>query len=95
MKKYTKYLWVFLVFAMVLGACEVIEATPPVVEEPTAVVETAPEETDPTTPIEPAEVLPVVDAEGKMVCTVEGPLFPELTAEQEAQILVFPEVSDE
>ena len=98
MKKYSKFLWVFLVFAMVLGACEVIETTPPVVEEPTAVVEPTLEETESTTsiePTEPTEPLPIVDAEGKMVCTVEGPLFPELTAEQEAQIAVFPEVSDE
>ena len=95
MKKYTKYLWVFLVFAMVLGACEVIEATPPVVEEPTAVIEVEPEDTEENIPLEPTEVLPIVDAEGKMVCSVEGALFPELTPEQEAQISVFPEVSDE
>ena len=95
MKKYTKYLWVFLVFAMVLGACEAIETTPPVVEEPTAVIEVTPEETEENISLEPTEVLPVVDDEGKMVCNVLGPLFPELTAEEEAQISVFPEVSDE
>lgn len=95
MKKYSKYLWIFLVFAIVLSACEVIEATPPVVEEPTAVIEPTLEESEPVTTIEPTEPLPIVDAEGKMVCTVEGPLFPELTAEQEEQISVFPAVSDE
>lgn len=94
MKKYSKYLWVFLVFALVLSACEVIEATPPVVEEPTAAVEDNLEDTE-IIPVEPTEILPVVDADGKMVCTVEGVLFPELTPEQEEQISVFPAVSDE
>ena len=97
MKNVMKYLWIVLVFALALSACEIQDVTPPPVE--TEVIEET--ETDPDSPevtepvVIPTEELPVVDDDGNMVCTLVGPLFSELTEEQKAQLAIFPEVSGE
>lgn len=99
MKKVTKFVLFFLVAALTLSACKVATITPPPVE-PTATVQ----ETEPATEVvaEPTEDLtpqPTADTrligdDGKMVCTIVEPLFSELTPEQEAQLAVFPPVSE-
>jgi cyclophilin family peptidyl-prolyl cis-trans isomerase/protein-disulfide isomerase len=100
MKKVSKFVLLFLVAALALSACEVATITPPTVE-PTATVQ----ETEPPTEVvaEPTEDLtpqPTADTrligdDGNMVCTIVEPLFSELTPEQEAQLAVFPPVSEE
>ena len=100
MKKLSKVVLFLLVAALALSACKVVTITPPEVE-PTATVEV----TEPTTEVvvEPTEDLgpqPTADTrltgdDGNMVCTIVPPLFSELTPEQEAQLAVFPPVSEE
>ena len=100
MKKYSKIVLFFLVAALTLSACKIATITPPTTE-PTAIVE----ETEVATEvvIEPTEDLgpqPTADTrltgdDGKMVCSIVEPLFSELTPEQEAQLAVFPPVSEE
>ena len=100
MKKVSKLVLFLLVAALALSACKVATITPPVVE-PTAIVE----ETEPPTEVvvEPTEDLspqPTADTrltgdDGKMVCSIVEPLFSELTPEEEAQLAVFPPVSEE
>ncbi len=99
MKKLSKVVLFLLVAALALSACKVATITPPVVE-PTAIVE----ETEAATEVvvEPTEDLgpqPTVDTrltgdDGNMVCTIVEPLFSELTPEEEAQLAVFPPVSE-
>ena len=97
MKNVMKYLWIVLVFALALSACEIQDVTPPPVEpeatEDTETNQITPEVTEPV--VVPTEELPVVDDDGNMVCTLVGPLFAELTEEQKAQLAIFPEVSEE
>ncbi len=100
MKKLSKIVLFLLVASLALSACKVATITPPG-EEPTAIVE----ETEPSTDVvvEPTEDLapqPTADTrltgdDGNMVCTIVEPLFGELTPEQEAQLAVFPPVSEE
>ena len=100
MKRISKVVLFLLVAALALSACKVVTITPPEVE-PTATVEV----TEPTTEVvvEPTEDLgpqPTADTrltgdDGNMVCTIVPPLFSELTPEQEAQLAVFPPVSEE
>ena len=99
MKKISKVVLFLLVASLALSACQVATITPPATE-PTAIVE----ETEVATEVvvEPTEDLgpqPTADTrltgdDGKMVCTIVEPLFSELTPEQEAQLAVFPPVSD-
>ena len=99
MKKVSKFVLLFLVAALALSACKVATITPPTVE-PTATVQ----ETETATEViaEPTEDLtpqPTADTrligdDGKMVCTIVEPLFSELTPEQEAQLAIFPPVSE-
>ncbi len=100
MKRISKVVLFLLVAALALSACKVVTITPPEVE-PTATVEV----TEPTTEVvvEPTEDLgpqPTVDTrltgdDGKMICSIVPPLFSELTPEQEAQLAVFPPVSED
>ena len=100
MKRISKVVLFLLVAALALSACKVVTITPPEVE-PTATVEV----TEPTTEgvVEPTEDLgpqPTADTrltgdDGKMICSIVPPLFSELTPEQEAQLAVFPPVSEE
>ena len=96
MKNVKKYLWVVLVFMLALSACQIQEVTPPPAEETPVVLET--EEVVPETtediPVVPTEELPLVDQDGKMSCTLVGPLFAELTEEQKTQLAIFEEVTD-
>ena len=100
MKKYSKIVLFFLVAALTLSACKIATVTPPTME-PTATVqetETATEVvTEPTEDLTPQ---PTADTrltgdDGNMVCTIVEPLFGALTPEQEAQLAVFPPVSED
>jgi len=95
MKNVKKYLWIVMIFMLALGACQIQEVTPPPTETP-AVVETeaASPETTEVIPAIPTEVLPIVDEDGNMSCTLVGPLFAELTDEQKAQLAIFADVSE-
>ena len=97
MKNVKKYWWLFLIVVLAFSACEVQEVTPPPVETPTTVVETeaVTQEATEVIPAVPTEELPLVDEDGKMVCSLVGPLFPELTEEQEEQLAIFPAVTEE
>ncbi len=100
MNKYSRIVLFLMVAALTLSACKVATITPPV-EEPTAIVE----ETEAATEVvvEPTEdpgPQPTADTrltgdDGKMLCTIVEPLFGELTPEEEAQLAVFPPVSEE
>ena len=98
MKKVSKIVLFLLVASLALSACKVATITPPT-EEPTATVEATEVATEVV--VEPTENLtpqPTADTrltgdDGNMVCTIVGPLFGELTPEQEAQLAVFPAVS--
>lgn len=98
MKKYSKFILFLLVASLALSACKVATVTPPV-EEPTAVVEETPtdEGTEPTENLTPQPTIDtrLTDDDGSMVCTIVPPLFSELTAEQEAQLAVFPAVTED
>lgn len=100
MKKVSKFVLLFLVAALALSACEVATITPPTVEPTATVQETEPptevvaEPTEDLTP-QPTADTRLTDDDGKMVCTIVEPLFSELTPEQEAQLAVFPPVSEE
>jgi len=88
------------VAALALSACEVATITPPTVEPTATVQETEPptevvaEPTEDLTP-QPTADTRLTDDDGNMVCTIVEPLFSELTPEQEAQLAVFPPVSEE
>ena len=94
MKKVSKIVLFLLVASLALSACKVATITPPT-EEPTATVEATEVATEVV--VEPTENLtpqPTADTrltgdDGNMVCTIVGPLFGELTPEQEAQLAVF------
>jgi len=100
MNKYSKIVLFLMVAALTLSACKVATITPPV-EEPTAIVEETEAVSD--VPAEPTEDLgpqPTADTrltgdDGNMLCTIVEPLFSELTPEEEAQLAVFPPVSEE
>lgn len=100
MKKISKVVLFLLVASLALSACKVATITPPTAE-PTTTVEEA--ESTAEVVIEPTEDLgpqPTADTrltgdDGKMVCTIVPALFSELTPEQEAQLAVFPPVSEE
>lgn len=98
MKKYSKFILFLLVASLALSACKVATVTPPV-DEPTAVVEETPtdEGTEPTENLTPQPTIDtrLTDDDGSMVCTIVPPLFSELTAEQEAQLAVFPAVTED
>jgi len=100
MKKVSKFVLLFLVAALALSACEVATITPPTVEPTATVQETEPptevvaEPTEDLTP-QPTADTRLTDDDGNMVCTIVEPLFSELTPEQEAQLAVFPPVSEE
>ncbi len=100
MKKYSKFVLFLLVAALALSACKVASITPPV-EEPTAIVEETEAAGDvvvePTEELNPQPTvdLPLTDDDGNMVCSIVESLFSELTPEQEAQLAVFPPVSEE
>ena len=98
MKKYSKFILFLLVASLALSACKVATVTPPV-DEPTAVVEETPtdEGTEPTENLTPQPTIDtrLTDDDGSMVCTIVPPLFSELTAEQEAQLAVFPAVMED
>lgn len=95
MKNVTKYLWIVMIFMLVLGACQVQQITPPPTETPVVeATEAATAEPTEEVPSVPTEVLPIVDADGKMSCTMVGPLFKELTPEEEAQLAIFAPVSE-
>jgi hypothetical protein len=99
MKKYSKIVLFLMVAALTLSACKVATITPPV-EEPTAIVEeTEPgdvivEPTEDLAP-QPTADLPLIDDNGNMVCSIVEPLFSELTPEEEAQLAVFPPVTED
>jgi cyclophilin family peptidyl-prolyl cis-trans isomerase/protein-disulfide isomerase len=99
MKKYSKIILFLIVATLTLSACKVATITPPV-EEPTAIVEeTEPgdmvvEPTEDLAP-QPTADLPLIDDDGNMICSIVEPLFGELTPEQEAQLAVFPPVTEE
>ena len=97
MKNLKKYLCLFLIVVLVLSACEVQEVTPPPVVTPTTAVETEPVNPEVTEviPAVPTEELPLVDEDGNMSCLLVGPLFPVLTEEQEEQLAIFPEVTED
>ncbi len=100
MKMISKVVLFLLVASLALSACQIATITPPE-PEPTATEVV----TEPTSEVvvEPTEDLgpqPTADTrltgdDGNMVCTIVEPLFSELTPEQEAQLAVFPPVSDE
>lgn len=96
MKNVKKYLWIVMIFMLALGACQIQEVTPPATETP-VVLETEPvsPETTETVPAVPTEVLPIIDENGNMSCTLVGPLFAELTEEQKVQLAIFPEISED
>ena len=100
MKKYSKIVLFLMVAALTLSACKVATITPPV-EEPTTIVE---ETEDPANVVveptedlapQPTADLPLIDDNGNMVCNIVEPLFSELTPEEEAQLAVFPPVSED
>ncbi len=96
MKNVMKYLWISMIFMLALSACQIQEVTPPATATPEVVeTEVVSPETTETVPAVPTEVLPIVDENGDMSCTLVGPLFAELTEEQKAQLAIFPEVSEE
>lgn len=97
MKKAMKYLWIMLVLVMVVSACKVQDVTPPPVEETATLVPSEIEEPVVTeeTVIVPTEELPLTDEDGNMMCSLVGPIFPELTEEQKQQLSIFTEVTDE
>jgi cyclophilin family peptidyl-prolyl cis-trans isomerase/protein-disulfide isomerase len=100
MNKYSKIVLFLMVAALTLSACKVATITPPV-EEPTAIVDG----TEPTTDViaeptedpdpQPTADLPLIDDDGNMICSIVEPLFSELTPEQEAQLAVFPPVTED
>ncbi len=100
MNKFSKIVLFLMVAALTLSACKVATITPPV-EEPTAILE----ETEPTTDViaeptedpdpQPTADLPLIDDDGNMICSIVEPLFGELTPEQEAQLAVFPPVTED
>jgi len=98
MKKFSKFVLFFLVAALALSACKVATFTPPAPEPTAEATEPAENgETDLTVDLTPQ---PTADTrltgdDGKMVCSIVEPLFGELTPEQEAQLAVFPPVSEE
>jgi len=98
MKKYSKFVLFFLVAALALSACKVATFTPPAPEPTAESTESAENgETDPTVDLTPQ---PTADTrltgdDGKMVCSIVEPLFGELTPEHEAQLAVFPPVSED
>jgi len=100
MKKYSKFVLFLLVASLMLSACQVATITPPEAEPTATAVETeAPtaaevESTVDLTP-QPTADTRLTGDDGNMVCTIVEPLFGELTAEQEAYLALFPEVSDE
>ena len=99
MKKYSKIVLFFLVAALALSACKVATITPPEVEPTATVAATEPVTTEVVVPTEDLGPQPTADTrltgdDGNMVCTIVEPLFGELTPEQEAQLAVFPPVSE-
>ena len=99
MKQFPRILLVLLVGTLFLSACKINTPTPPVVPTPTETV--APTDV-PTTPVEPGELVPtptvdtrLFDETNKMICTLNGGLFPELTEEQSAMLSVFTPVSED
>jgi len=98
MKKFSKFVLFFLVAALALSACKVATFTPPAPEPTAESTESAENgETDLTVDLTPQ---PTADTrltgdDGKMVCSIVEPLFGELTPEQEAQLAVFPPVSED
>ena len=99
MKKYSKIILFFLVAALALSACKVATITPPEVEPTATVAATEPVTTEVVVPTEDLGPQPTADTrltgdDGNMVCTIVEPLFGELTPEQEAQLAVFPPVSE-
>jgi len=100
MKKYSKIVLFLMVAALTLSACKVATITPPV-EEPTAIVEETEDPADvvvePTEDLapQPTADLPLIDDDANMVCSIVEPLFSELTPEEEAQLAVFPPVTED
>lgn len=106
MKNISKFIMLVLIGAFILSACQVQTVTPPATPTATA---TEAVTTSPTTAIPangtpgstPSEALTpsptpdtrLFDENNKMICTPYEPLFPELTADQIAQLAVFPDVS--
>ncbi len=95
MKKINKILWVLIVLSMAVSACQVPDITPPPVENTETDVATIEPGDAEDTIIVPTEILPVVDEDGRMYCSLVEPLFTELTEEQKEQLAIFPEVTDE
>ncbi len=94
MNKVSKYFLILMVLIMAASACQVIETTPPPVEPTETEVPVEPDPTEDVV-IVPTEDLPLVDEDGRMICTIVEPLFTELTEEQKQQLAIFPAVSDE
>lgn len=92
-----KFLLIALILMLIVSACQIEETTPPPVE-PTdgEVIPTEPAvvETDEVIVV-PTEDLPLTTEDGRMSCTIVGPLFPDLTDEQKEQLAIFPEVSED
>ena len=98
MKKYSKFVMLLLVAALALSACKAAIITPPeVTSTPTEAEPQAEETAVPTEDLTPQPTADtrLTDDDGNMVCTIVKPLFSPLTEEQEAQLAVFPPVSDE
>ena len=97
MKNVMKILWISLILILVVSACKVQDVTPPPTEEVATLVPT--EIADPVVPEEtvvvPTEELPLTDEDGNMICSLVGPIFPDLTEEQKQQLAIFTEVTDE
>ena len=90
--KNAKFLLIALILMLIVSACQIKETTPPPIES--TEVETVDPETE-VIELIPTEDLPLLGEDGRMLCTIVEPLFPELTAEQKEQLSVFPEVSEE
>ncbi len=94
MKKYSKVVLFLLVAAMMLSACKVATVTPPQVTATPVVTEAPAQATANLTP-QPTADTRLTGDDGNMVCTIVEPLFGKLTEEQEAQLAVFPPVSED
>lgn len=97
MKKSYRIPMVLVAIMLVLSACKVNTPTAPAEPTPTNTVvatEAVVEATACPTP-DPSEDLTLYDDNNKMVCTIYEGFFPELTAEQEASLAVFPEIGEE
>jgi cyclophilin family peptidyl-prolyl cis-trans isomerase/protein-disulfide isomerase len=93
MKK-AKFLLIALILMLVVSACQIEETTPPPIESTDSEVETPDPELE-DVEIVPTEDLPLLGEDGRMACTLVGPLFPELTPEQKEQLSIFPEVTED